>query len=305
MGDYYTILGIQRDCTDVDIKQAFRKLATIAHPDKNRDKNRETVQRHFRDLAEAYVVLSDPRKRAIYEQWGEKGLKEGVSNGQGGRTGGWQFTQAPEDVYTEFFGTSSAYADGIFAHTTDVKEKKVPESEPVNLYCSLEELYSGCTKKAKISRQRVGTDGKSTSEEKVLTLDVKPGWKAGTKVTFPKEGDEIAGIGTGDVTLLLKEKPHPTFQRQGNDLIYVARVSLAAALTGTTVTLTHLDKRVLSIPVNEIVSPGSQKIVANEGMPLAKDPRSRGNLVLQFAVDFPTELSLDQKNKLKAILGSA
>jgi DnaJ-class molecular chaperone len=299
-------LGIARDGTDVEIKQAYRKLATISHPERAQNKNKETAVHHFRELAEAYTVLSDARRRAIYDQYGEKGLKEGAPNGVGGRTAPWAMTQSPLDIYTDFFGSSSAYADSVFVTPgiSDVKEQKLPEPEPVNLYCSLEELYSGCSKKLKIVRQRLQQDGQLQGEEKVLTVDVKPGWKSGTKITFPKEGDDVPNMGTADVVLVLKEKPHPWFQRQGNDLVFTARVSLAAALTGSTVSVTHLDKRVLPIAVNEIVSPGSTKVIPNEGMPTAKDPRVKGNLILQFAVDFPSELSVDQKNKIKAILGS-
>jgi DnaJ-class molecular chaperone len=304
MTDYYSTLGVPRECTDVEIKQAFRKAATIAHPDRAKG-SREAVLFHFAQLTEAYCVLSDAKLRAIYDQYGEKLLKEGASNGLGGKTTPWAMSRTPQEVYSDFFGTTSAYADSIFVSpATETKEKKLPEIEPVNLYCSLEELYSGCTKKLKVSRQRIQSDGRLGIEDKVLTIEVKPGWKAGTKITFPKEGDDVSGSGPVDVILALREKPHPSFTRQGNDLIFTARVSLASALTGSTVSVTHLDRRVLPIAVNEIVSPGSTKIIANEGMPTAKDPRVKGNLVLQFQVDFPTELSVDQKNKIKAVLGA-
>lgn len=96
-----------------------------------------------------------------------------------------------------------------------------------DLRVSLEEIYSGCTKKMKISHKRLGPDGKTVrNEDKILTIEVKRGWKEGTKITFPKEGDQTPNNIPADVVFVLKDKPHDVFRREGSDIVYPARISL-------------------------------------------------------------------------------
>jgi len=109
----------------------------------------------------------------------------------------------------------------------------------------------------RVKRQRLNIDGQTThEEEKILTIEVKPGWKSGTKITFPKEGDEKPGITPADIQFILKEKPHDRFKRNGNDLIYRYSCSLKQALLGLTIDVHTLDQRKLRIPINKIISPG-------------------------------------------------
>lgn len=96
-----------------------------------------------------------------------------------------------------------------------------------DLRVSLEEIYSGCTKKMKISHKRLNPDGKSIrNEDKILTIEVKRGWKEGTKITFPKEGDQTSNNIPADIVFVLKDKPHNIFKRDGSDVIYPARITL-------------------------------------------------------------------------------
>lgn len=107
------------------------------------------------------------------------------------------------------------------------REKKKDSPVVHELKVSLEEVFSGCTKKMKISRKRLNPDGCSMrSEDKILTVDIKRGWKEGTKITFPREGDETPTNIPADVVFVVKDKPHPLFRRDGSDIIYPARVSL-------------------------------------------------------------------------------
>ena len=92
---------------------------------------------------------------------------------------------------------------------------------------TLEEILHGTTKKMKIKRRVLNPDGRSTrSEETVLAIDVKPGWKEGTKVTFPREGDQGPDHIPADIVFVIKDKPHTTFTRNGSDLKYTAKISL-------------------------------------------------------------------------------
>lgn len=87
-------------------------------------------------------------------------------------------------------------------------------------------MIEGCTKKMKISRKVFQADGSSRKEDKVLTIDVKPGWKSGTKITFQREGDQTPNKIPADIVFIIRDKPHPHFKRDGSDLRYTAKISL-------------------------------------------------------------------------------
>lgn len=258
--NYYQILEIPRGATEKEVKAAYRTKATQWHPEKYVGKDKESANTKFRDIAEAYEVLSDARLRALFDHYGEEGLKRGVSdNTPGGDVSfaGWSLKKKPEEVFLEFFATSNP-------HQADVKDifesfeasKQLRKAEPIvhNLYCSLEEFYLGCTKPVKITRQKLSGDGKeAVAEEKVHSIHIHAGWKHGTKVTFPNAGDEAHGIIPADVTYALQEKPHPHFRRQGNNLVYTASVSLRQALTGCVIDIVTLDGRTLPIPITDVV----------------------------------------------------
>lgn len=110
-------------------------------------------------------------------------------------------------------------------HRAQTKKKDPPVVHELKL--SLEEVFSGCTKKMKISRKRLNPDGRTMrSEDKILMVDIKRGWKEGTKITFPREGDETPTNIPADVVFVVKDKPHPVFKRNGSDIIYPAKISL-------------------------------------------------------------------------------
>jgi len=181
---------------------------------------------------------------------------------------------------------------------------KKHKSSPIvhRFACSLEELYTGTTKKMKVTKTIVDASGQSVPVEKVLTIDVKKGWKAGTKITFPKEGDEMPGMEPQDIVFVLEEKPHPYLKREKDDLVYTHTISLAQALTGFDVPIQTLDGRRLNIPIREVVSPSSTKIISGEGMPLQKNPNQKGNLIIKFNIVFPRHLSEQQKAQIRSAL---
>ncbi|KAL5793715.1 hypothetical protein ACOSP7_002309 [Xanthoceras sorbifolium] len=342
--DYYKILQVDRNAKDDDLKKAYRKLAMKWHPDKNPN-NKKEAEAKFKQISEAYDVLSDPQKRAVYDQYGEEGLKGGVpppeyAGGPGGGATYFSTGDGPttfrfnprnaDDIFAEFFGFSSPFGgmgggggggmrgsrfssgmfgDDLFASFGEGGAsmggggpRKAPPIEN-RLPCSLEELYKGTTKKMKISREIADISGKTMKVEEILTIDVKPGWKKGTKITFPEKGNEQPNVVPSDLVFVIDEKPHSVYNRDGNDLIVTQKISLAEALTGYTVHLTTLDGRNLSIPINSVIHPNYEEIVPREGMPLQKDPSKRGNLKIKFNIKFPTRLSAEQKAGIKKLLG--
>jgi len=386
--DYYKILGIAKGASDEQIKKSYRKGAMKWHPDKNPN-NKEEATRMFKDLAEAYEVLSDKQKRSIYDQYGEEGLKSSFvppssgsssqdnpfggmgSNGSSSsfRSGGpgFTFTNAggagfsprdAQEIFAQFFGGmgsmggmggkrtrgSPAQSSGVFAardsdsdddHTmggVDVgglgglgglfgnlggggrsfggmgggMADATPQ--PARSYAidlSLEELYTGSRKRMKISRQRFDAQGQPITDSKVITLDIKQGWKAGTKITFEGDGDQLRpGAKGGDVVFVIQEKKHDRFERDGNDLICRHALSLKDALCAKSVTLITLDQRQLTVDLSkDAITPDFVKTVPGEGMPKSKNPGEKGNLLLRFDIRFPTQkLNAAQQRALAAVL---
>lgn len=141
----------------------------------------------------------------------------------------------------------------------------------------------------------------STTEE-ILTIDIKPGWKKGTKITFPEKGNEQRGIIPSDLVFIIDEKPHGVFKRDGNDLIITQKISLVEALTGYTAQITTLDGRVLTVPINSVISPNYEEVIKGEGMPIPKEPSRKGNLRVKFNIKFPSKLTSEQKAGIKRYL---
>lgn len=125
-----------------------------------------------------------------------------------------------------FSRTFSSGMGGLGGHGSVVKKQQDPPLVH-DLHVSLEDILNGSTKKMKISRKRLNPDGQTArSEEKILEMQIKRGWKEGTKITFPKEGDETPTNIPADVVFVVKDKAHPVFRRDGSDIVYPAKISL-------------------------------------------------------------------------------
>ena len=281
--DYYKTLGVEKSASDEEIKKAYRKMALKYHPDKNKSPDAEEK---FKEIAEAYDVLSDPEKRKLFDQFGEEGLKGGVGGGGGapGGPGGGTYTYTfqgdPKEMFRMFFGDGAGGDDdpfggmlggmfgghgmngssskmffstgGLGGHermdvddpfegfrnnrTGSFRERRRKRQDPAitrDLPISLEDVLHGTTKKMKITRRIASDDGRSMrSEEKILSIDVRPGWKAGTRITFPREGDQIPGSIPADIVFVVRDKPHPQFVRDGSDMKYRAKIGLREVRNG-------------------------------------------------------------------------
>uniref|UniRef100_A0A3Q3JYR7 J domain-containing protein n=1 Tax=Monopterus albus TaxID=43700 RepID=A0A3Q3JYR7_MONAL len=317
--DYYKTLGISKGATDEDIKKAYRKQALKWHPDKNKS---AAAEEKFKEIAEAYEVLSDPKKRDIYDQYGEEGLKGG--NGPSGDGQGSTFTYTfhgdPHATFATFFGGSNPFEMffGRKANGRDDEDVEMDGNDPFGsftsfnmngfprdghvglggqqrrkqdpaivheLRVSLEEVYHGCTKRMKISRKRLNPDGRTMrAEDKILTIEIKRGWKEGTKITFPREGDESA------VNHVWVAVPHS----------YCTSIFLSLqSLCGCSVTVSTIDGKTCNMKITDVIKPGMRKTVAGQGLPLPKNPEQRGDLVVEFDVNFPETLPGNAKDVLK------
>ncbi|XP_004489963.1 uncharacterized protein [Cicer arietinum] len=276
IGDYYKILKVNRDATNEDLKKSYKNLAMKWHPDKNNQYplRKQEFEAKFKKISEAYDVLSDPKKRQIYDLYGEYPINSnriGEENGDG--------SNLKEDV------------------AVDVVESC--------LVCTLEELYKGCRKKVNIIRTVPDEFGKLKCIEEILKIDIKPGWKKGTKITFPGKGNQQPGSPPSDLIFVVNERPHSSFKRDGNDLVMIQKILLLESLVGKTLNLRTLDGRDLTIEVTDIVKPGDELVVPDEGMPVAKELNKKGNLRIKFDVMFPSRLTTHQKHDLRMILFDA
>lgn len=142
------------------------------------------------------------------------------------------------------------------------------------------------------------------TETEILVITVKPGWKAGTKVTFPRMGNDQVNQITPDLVFVIDEKPHEVYKRDANNLVTELTIPITDALTGTTIKLRSLDGRDIVVPMDDVViKPGDEFVVANEGMPISKDPKKKGNLRIKFEVVFPEKLTDEQRESIRHILG--
>jgi len=171
------------------------------------------------------------------------------------------------------------------------------------IFVSIEEIATGCEKKMKISRKVIRQDGTRTMEDKVLKIVVKPGWKAGTKVTFAKEGDQVPGKIPADIAFIIKDKPHPLFSRDGVNLKYTYKIPLRESLCGTVVQVPTLEGKKVGINcTGEVLKPTTTKRLQGYGLPLPKDPTKRGDLIVSFDVLFPDQLSQSSKDIIYDVL---
>lgn len=338
--DYYRILGIKKGSTDDDIKKAYRKLALKYHPDKNHTPEAESM---FKEIAEAYEVLSDKKKRDIYDAYGEEGLKGGGtdSHTQDGGNFTYTFHGDPRATFAQFFGSSNPFATlfnhndngthifnfdsdqmmgldpfsnmgfgtdrmgSFFGNQTGAHRKTKERDPPIehDLFVSLEEVMSGCEKKLKISRKVIRPDGKSSKEDKILIVNVKPGWKSGTRITFPQEGDQYVDKIPADVIFIIRDRPHAVFKRDGSNLKFLANITLRQALCGCVVSVPTLngDNLTLSL-VNEVVKPTTVKVLPGYGLPYPKDPAKKGDLIVDFDIKFPDKVSKSARDIFVDIL---
>ncbi|KAI9344270.1 hypothetical protein BDR26DRAFT_911391 [Obelidium mucronatum] len=353
MPNYYDVLKVSKTASDDEIKKAYRKLALKWHPDRNID-NKETADRKFKELAEAYEVLSDPNKRQIYDQYGEAGLK-GAGGGGGGGPGGFSgfpggagfppgaqfhFSSGPggfqprsaEDIFAQFFGGSSPFGAGGFSGmdidsdedirngggggfpsgggfpggfpgafpqqhqgTKRSNQTAFQKPEPVKrqLPVALEDLYTGTTKRLKVTRRSLD----SSVQEKILSIQVKAGWKA---------GDEVSRGVFQDIEFVIEEKPHDRFIREGDDLKVKVDVDLVDTLCGGPVkkSVETLDGRKIEVDVGNLRSSSETRVVKGEGMPNSKTGK-KGDLIVSANVKFPSGLGDAQKKDLRRILGGS
>lgn len=322
--DYYKVLDISRQASFEEIRTVYRKLALKYHPDRN---NEPGASQKFNEITEAYFVLSKQSSRDDYDRNGKS---------EGSTTSTFSSTFSHESRARSVF---TATFPGIFANRkTDLiddlidlrmnvvkrrgstgqvtvgksgikKQRSLSQDSPIykDLYVTLEEIMTGCTKKMKITKNVLSTDRSSLRKvEKILRIDVKAGAKPGTTITFPKEGDEKLGVIPADIVFVLRDITHPLYQRDSNNnLIHTVKINLREALIGGncyTVPTLLGERKLCFDPSGKVIQPTFTKIFSGEGLPHPDQNGRFGDLVMTFDIIFPTVCSIEQKYLLKSIL---
>lgn len=219
--------------------------------------------------------------------------------------------------FTSFGGMPGSMPGGGSPRTANRKRPASPSSPASNnpsqpseivkpLNVSLEELFAGTTKHLKIGRKLYG----GGTEDKVLEIVVHPGWKSGTRIKFPRAGNETGPNGEAqDLVFVVEEKSHPRFKREGSDLVVSVPLPLVDALAGPQTsrrTVEGIDGKTLTISVpSGVVKPGAETRVSGEGMPIRKEgvASRRGDLIVKWDITFPEKLTPAQKEGVRKVLG--
>lgn len=171
-----------------------------------------------------------------------------------------------------------------------------------SLCVTLEDLYKGCTKRVSLQVRRIHPGStKAVDENITLAVGICQGWSHNTSILFKKAGDHELNCPPADIVFQLLQLPHPRFVREGNDLIYTHEIDIVDALCGSTVAIRTLDDRVLTIPLSNIVTSDTEKVVASEGMPLLGQRGKFGDLKIRFKLCFPDQITQTQKKQIRKI----
>jgi len=298
--DYYEVLGVRRDATEKDIKQAYRRLARQLHPDVN--PGNKTAEARFKEVNAAYEVLSDPTKRKKYDQYGENWEQaEQFAKAGGAQTPPWEFrTQgAPQGFDMGDMGDifESMLRGRRGRRTTTTWAMRGQDMEhPVEV--SLEEAYHGTSRLLELQAEAAcptcagsGTAGGRPCttcggmgrviRPQRLEVKIPPGVKEGSRVRIAgKGGAGIGGAPAGDLYLLVSVRPHPTFERKEDDL------------GGEVEVPTPKGKVLLKIPPE--TQNGRIFRLARQGMP-KPGSSERGDLLVKIKVVLPTRLTARER----------
>ncbi|HHT9951836.1 TPA: DnaJ C-terminal domain-containing protein [Legionella pneumophila] len=249
--DYYKIMGVSQDASEKDIKMAYRKLARKYHPDISKEPDAEE---RFKEMAEAYEVLKDPKKRSEYDQY----LKYKEFNPQ---SDGFTGRRTQEQPFQEFHFDSDFF-ETLFGHSRYQQQPMTGQNYHGKITISLEEAYHGAVKNLQVPVEQ-GT------ETKIQTLKVKipAGVKSGQQIRLAGQGGSGSGGGArGDLYLTVEVMKHPTFDVMENDIYLTLPITPWEAALGATVVIPTLAGKIdLKIPPG---SQGGQKLrIKNRGLP--------------------------------------
>ena len=311
--DYYATLGVTKTASEADIKRAYRKLARKYHPDFN--PGDKAAEAKFKEINEANEVLGDPEKRRKYDELGAnwQQYEQAQRPDAGGAPGGWAHfgggpggatyrTMTPEemqamfgdgDPFSDFFHTFFGGAPGGGRTTgRHVRSQRGQDFEsPVEL--TLEEAYAGAARRLVTTR-----DGK----ERTVDVRIPAGVRDGARVRATGEGEPGRGGGqAGDLYLIVRVRPHPAFERRGQDLYVKVTVPLTTAVLGGEATVPTLSGSTLRLKIPELTRAGRVFRLRGHGMPTVGKPDEKGDLYATAEVQIPERLTPEARSHYEAL----
>lgn len=303
---HYETLGLTREATEKEIKQAYRGLSMKYHPDRIHSSDaaeQEQANSKMQEINEAYETLSDDRKRQMYNMELDGGGSPfpggGVnfSHGPGFMNMGpgvhFMSGGMPPDIGNifEMLFNQNGMGPGVF-----FQQRGPPPTIAKNIDITLAQAYTGCMVPFEIERWIQQGELRITEIE-TITLNIPAGADSGISLVIKGKGNAYSEAVRGDVKITINVTNDTPFQRKGNDLYYKKQITLKEALCGFQFQFVHLNGKTMSLNnTSTVIFSGARKNINGLGMTAA------GNLVVEFDVVFPTELSALQREALDNIL---
>ena len=294
--DYYKTLGVPRNAQAEEIKKAYRKLARTHHPDAGGDEAK------FKEINEAYEVLSDPKKREMYDQYGTANENQ-IPQGWGGSGGENPFAGAGFGSWADIleslrgggasFTSDFDFGNGGFGRQYQPRPQRGQDMN-VTLKVDFDEAFSGTEK-----RVSVKIPGKN--EKETFEVKVPAGAVDGGRLRFKGKGALGANGGkNGDLLITTKIEPHKYYTRQGADVLLDLPVSIAEAALGDSIVVPAPDGTKVRVKIPSGTQSGTVLTVKGKGAPTLKDSEHEtGNLKITVKVEIPHKLSDKQRSALE------
>jgi curved DNA-binding protein len=281
--DYYQVLGVERTASEAEIKKAYRKLARQYHPDIN--PGNTTAETKFKEINEAYEVLSDAEKREKYDRFGRDWQRYQQGGGPSGDQN-WNGTGNPgnfADLFESLFGGQGrgpGSSGGVRMDGQDVEHQAE---------ITLEEAFSGT--------QRTLQFHSPNGQPRNVTVKVPVGADNGTRVRVSGEGGPgIGGGKRGDLYLILKIATHPRYERRGDDLHIKIPVDLYTMVLGGEIRVPAMGGKTINLKVPANSQNGKLHRIGNQGMPRLRAPETRGDLFVALEVQLPAQISQRERD---------
>lgn len=293
--DFYKTLGIEKNASQEDIKKAFRKLAHQYHPDKNNGDDAK-----FKEVNEAYQVLSDEKKRAQYDRFGEAGVNGMGGGGYGGFQGGFN----PNDFGFDFSGFQNG--GNVEFEMNDLGDifntffgggmrQRTPRGRTITAGVELTFKESIFGTEKTISLKSVGV--KTKSDEVVVKIPA--GIEHGETLRVRGYGEIVEGGTTGDLHVQVTVRPDPIYRKVGSNLVRSLDVKLSDALLGGEYEIETLDGK-LTVKIPAGIQPNEILRVKEKGVPLSTG-KKRGDLLLTITIKIPEKLSKEAKKTIEKL----
>ena len=266
--DHYQTLGVQRNASPDEVKQAYRKLAAKHHPDRGGDAEK------FKEVQLAYDTLSDPQKKNQYDHPQTESF---FHTGHGGAD--------MNDIFGQLFGGRNPFDP--FSHARQQRNKTLN----MHIEVSLEDAFYGKEMMFNISLP--------SGRPQTVNVKIPAGVNDGTTLRLAGLGDDtIPNMQRGDLNVTVSVKPHPEFSRQGDDLVKEITLSCIDAMLGCKKTIASIDGKSLEVVIPAGIQHDQILSAVGYGMPNIHDQRFRGRMLMPIKISIPTNLTENQKNIL-------